>query len=251
MRSASLFLLLAGVAGAASAAGAPAADDRLEMHVTHEVTTGGMDEPSGVPVRQSTLGVRYRAENWTLQADVPWRRVAGLGEAGTPRLPGTHDTEQGLAEARVKVVVPLRQAAPDDTRLDLVLRMQTASSAAVGGVSPGNAGQSLRLAMQRALGDWNVFGHLGWRRAGTLPGTDPGRNAWHGEVGVSHPLASRIEAGVYADLRQRVGTEGALPEATLYTALNDGDRTWQAFVRRAFASSAPDVAIGLSYRTGF
>ena len=251
MRSASLFLLCAGLAGAASGAGLPGPDDRLQLQVTSEVSTGSLDEPSGIPVRQSTLSLRYRAERWTAQVELPWRHVAGLQGFAAPQAPGSRSAHQGFGQARMTLVLPLRQSAPQDTNVDLVLRVQGGSGTAVGGVDLGNAGQSMRLAARRAVGDWNLFGSMGWRRAGDLPGTDPNRSAWQGELGLSRRFGSRIEAGGFADLRSRVAGEPALPEATLYAALNDGGRRWQVFVSRAFAQPFQDVSVGLTYRASF
>jgi hypothetical protein len=251
MRSASFFLLCAGFAGAATAAGVVPRDDRFEAQVTSEVSTGGLDYPSGVAIRESTLRLRYRAEGWNAQFELPWRRVAGLADTAGPAVPGSRAADQGVGDARLKLVLPLRAAAPGVTGLDLVLRLQTGSGSAVGGVDTGSAGQSLRLALRREAGDWNVFGHLGWRRAGTLPGTDSGRRAFQGELGVYRMVTTRLEAGGYASLRQAVRGDPMLPEATLYTALNDGDQHWQAYVRRTFAPAFPDLAVGVSYRTSF
>jgi hypothetical protein len=152
---------------------------------------------------------------------------------------------------RLKVLVPLRPATAGSTGVDLVLRMRSAARTAVAGLEGGDAGQSVRLALQRAVSDWNVFGHVGWRRAGSLPGTDANRSAWHGELGVSRLLAPRLEAGALADLRQGVGRDPVLPEATLYAEFKDRESKWGVFVRRAFAPAFPDVAVGLNYRASF
>jgi hypothetical protein len=250
MRSASLFLLCAGMAGAA-AAGVPAMDDRLAVQVTSEVSTGSMDTPSGVPVRESNLSVRYRDPRWTAQVDVPWRRVAGLPEAATPAVAGSRFTDASLGETRMKLVVPLRRGGPAATGLDLVLRAQTGTRTAVGAFDTVAAGQSVRLASWRELGDWRLSGHFGWRRAGDLPGTGRGRNAWQGEVGLSRMLTPRIEAGGSAYWRQAVGGDPAYPEATLHLAMKDGDGQLQVFASRAFAPASPYVAVGLSYRATF
>ncbi|MEJ8836755.1 hypothetical protein [Ramlibacter sp. AN1133] len=250
MRGAGVFLLAAGWACAA-AAGAPAVDERLAVDVTSEVSTGGLDYPSGVPVRESMLGVRYRADGWAARLELPWRRVAGLADVATPPVPGSRAADQGVGEARLKLVVPLREAAPGAIAADLVLRLQTGSGLAVGGVDMGAAGQSMGVSLRRPAGDWNLFGYVGWRRAGTLPGTDPGRNAWQGELGAWRMVGARIEAGGYASWRQAVGGDAMLPEATLYTALAQGDHRWQAYVRRAFTPGFPDLSAGVSYRASF
>ena len=251
-RSARLFLLYAGWAGAAAAAGSlPAPGQRLDLQVTSEISTGGEAEPSGIPVRQSTLSLRYRAEGWSAQADVPWLRVAGLSERAQPPVRGSRAADEGLGNVRLKLLVPLRAASPARTGMDLVLRLQGADRALVGGVFGGDAGQSVRLALQRPIADWKLFGHVGWRRGGNLPGSDPGRAAWQGELGVSRLLAPRLEAGAVADLRQAVRGNPMLPEATLYAEFKDRDRKWGVFVTRAFAPAFPDLAVGLNYRASF
>jgi hypothetical protein len=45
MRSAGLFLLLAGLAGAAAAGGLAAAGEALDVRVTSELSTGSLAEP--------------------------------------------------------------------------------------------------------------------------------------------------------------------------------------------------------------
>jgi hypothetical protein len=250
MRSASIFLLSAGLAGAAAAA-LPAVESRLAVQVASEVSTGSMDTPSGVPVRESRLSLRYGAPGWTAQIDVPWRRVAGLPEATRPAVQGSRFADQGVGEARLKVVVPLRDAPPEGMRLDLVLRAQTGSGTAVGALDTVAPGQSVRLALRRDSGDWSLFGHVGWRRGGDLPGSGPGRNAWQGELGVSRMLTPRIEAGGSTYLRQATGGDPAYPEATLFAAMKDGERRWQVFVTRGLSSASPYLALGLGYGASF
>jgi hypothetical protein len=250
MRSASLFLLCAGMAGAA-AADVPAMDDRLAVPVTSEVSTGSMDTPAGVPVRESNLSLRYRGPQWTAQVDVPWRRVAGLPEAARPPVPGSRFSDESLGEARMKLVLPLRQGASAGTGLDLVLRAQTGTPAAVGALDAIAAGQSARLALRHGVGDWKLSGHFGWRRAGAVPGTAASRNAWQGEVGLARMVTPRLEAGGSAYWRQAVGGDPAYPEATLHLAMKDGERRWQVFATRAFAPASPYAAVGLSYRASF
>jgi hypothetical protein len=97
MRSAGLFLLSAGLAGAAAAAGLPVPADRLDLQVASEVSTGTEAEPSGIPVRQSTLSLQYRAQGWTAQADLPWRRVAGLPEMALPAATGSRGRDEAWA----------------------------------------------------------------------------------------------------------------------------------------------------------
>ncbi|HET8745164.1 MAG TPA: hypothetical protein VFM98_06150 [Ramlibacter sp.] len=251
MRSASLLLLCAGLAGAAAAAGTGPRADRVEVHVTNEVSTGSLDQPSGVPVRQAALGLRYRAEAWTVQVDLPWRQVAGLRDAAPPRRPGIRGADEGTGDARLKLLVPLRDADPGTTRVDLVLRAKSGAGHAVGGFETGGAGQSVRLELLRPAGAWKLFGDAGWRRAGNLPGRDAGRHALDGELGAARRLAAGVEVGGFLDLRQHLPGEPAVRDATLYAALDGVERRWLVHVGRSLAPTRPDTRAGLTYRASF
>jgi hypothetical protein len=251
MRSAGLFLLLAGLAGAAAAGGLAAAGEALDVRVTSELSTGSLAEPSGVPIRQTTLRLRYRGEGWTAQAELPSLRVAGLpGGITRPRL-AARSVDQGAGDARLKFAVPLRPAGPAATGLDLVLRIKSGTGHPVGGMDTGGAGQSLRLEWLRPAGPWALTGHVGWGRAGDLPGGNPGRHALHGEMGVARQLAGRVELGGFVDLRQRTRTDAMLREATLYAALDEGESRWMLHVGRSLVPSNPDAWAGVTFRRPF
>jgi len=251
MRSASLLLLCAGFAGAAAAAGLGPRDDRVEVHVSSELTTGSLDEPAGVPVRQSALSLRYRAEGWTAQVELPWRQVAGLRDGPPPRRPGSRGVDEGTGDARLKLLLPLRAAAPGTTGLDLVLRAKSGAGHAVGGLETGDAGQSVRLEAVRPAGSWKLFGDAGWRRAGNLPGPASGRHAFDGELGVARRLAAGLEVGGFLDLRQRMASATALRDATLYAALDGAERRWMLHVGRSLAPASSFAWAGLNYRASF
>jgi hypothetical protein len=245
MRKAAASILLAGVG---VVAGAQAAPEHVDMRVTEELSTGSFGDPAGLPMQETALRLRYRAERWTAQAEVPWLRV--IGAQGAPLPPGAR-TDQGPGDLRVRVAVPLRPATPASTGLDLVLRMRGGLGTPVGGVASGESGQAVHLRMQRPIGDWTAFGHVGLRRAGDLPGTDPGRHAWVGEIGASRQLTQHLEAGAFVDVRQRMDVSAALPEASLYAAIDSGDWRWDFFVSRVFNRSYEDVTAGIALRGKF
>lgn len=244
MRKAATLVLLAGLGAAVQAAPGPA----LEVRVTDALSTGSLSDPAGLPVQETAVRLRYRGPGWSAQAELPWLRVVSGPESA---LPPAARADEGAGDLRLKVAVPLRAASRAATGLDLVLRMNAGRGAEVGGVVPDEAGQSIRLVMERPLGGWTAFGHVGLQRAGTLPGAAAGRRAWVGEIGASRLLAPRIESGAFVSLRQRVAVAAALPEATLYAALEDGDWRCEAFVSRAFARDAGDLSAGIALRGRF
>jgi hypothetical protein len=243
MRNAAALVLLAGLA-----AGAQAAPEQFDMRVTEEVSTGSYAEPAGLPVQYTTLRLRYRAERWNVQAEVPW--VSVLGARNAPLAPGAR-TDEGRGDFRVRLAMPLRPAAPGATGLDLVLRVRAGQGTTVGGIAPGEPGQAIQLRMRRPIGEWTAFGHVGLRRAGDLPGSAPDRHAWVGEIGASRMLTSRIEAGATLDLRQRMPVSAALPEANLYAGVSDGDWRWDFFVGRLFNRSTTGFSTGFALRGQF
>jgi hypothetical protein len=243
MRNAATLVLLAGLAAVAQAA-----PERFDVRVTEEVNTGSYSDPTGLPVQQTTLRLRYRTERWNLQADVPWLRVLGADNA--PLAPGAR-SDQGRGDLRVRLSVPLREATPDTTGLGLVLRARAGHGATVGGIAPAESGQSMLLRLERPIGNWRAFGFVGLRRAGDLPGSDPDRRAWIGEIGASRMLTSRIEAGATLDLRARMAVSRALPEATLYAGVNDGDWRWDVFASRLFNRSYSGFSTGIALRGRF
>jgi hypothetical protein len=244
MRTAAALVLIAGVVG-----GAQAAPERgLDVRVTEERSTGSFAEPAGVPLQRTTLRLRYRSALGWAQAELPWLRVAGAGDAALP--PGLR-TDQGLGDARVKVSVPLRAAAPETTGVDLVLRAKVGRGRTVGALAPATPGQAVRLALERPMGGWTAFGHVGIRRAGDLPGSAPGRHAWEGELGASRLFTPKVEAGAFLDVRRRMPQAPSLAEASLYAAVEDGGWRWQFFLSRELGRARPDLSAGIAVRSEF
>jgi hypothetical protein len=249
MRTAATLALCAGLAGTAGAQALH--EQRVDVRVTTDVSTGGFDEPAGTPIRQTSVHLRYRAAAWTAQAELPWLRVAGSREDAAAVVSGARAADQGMGDLRLNVSVPLRPASAQAPGLDLVLRVKSGHGHAVGGLDTGGPGGSVRLELLQPAGAWNVFGHAGWSRAGDLPGTQAGRQAWTGELGASRLLAPKLEAGAFVSLRQGTAMVAPLREATLYAALNHGDRRWLLHVSRSLAPDSASVAAGLTFRTSF
>jgi len=244
VRKRAILVLLASLGAAAQAA----PDSAVDLRVLEDLSTGSFAEPAGVPVQQTTLRVRYRSERWQAQAEVPWLRVVGAGQAA---LAPAARPDQGRGDLRVKLTAPLRPASRESTGVDLVLRVNAGRGAAVAGTAPAEAGQALRLALERPLGAWTAFGHVGFKRAGDLPGGSSGRHAIDGEIGAYRMIAPQLEAGAFVDLRQRTRFAAALPEASLYAALQGRDWQWRLFLSRQFGRERSDVAAGFALRGEF
>jgi hypothetical protein len=244
MYRAAALVLIAGCAGGALAAPDPAFDVR----VTEERSTGSFDEPAGVPMERTTVRLRYRTQLGSAQAELPWLRVAGAGEAALP--PGLR-TDQGVGDARVKFSLPLRAATRESTGVDLVLRAKVGRGRTVGALAPAAPGQAIRLALERPMDGWTAFGHVGMRRAGDLPGFAPGRHAWVGQVGASRLFTAKLEAGAALDVRGRMPQAPALAEASVYAAVSEGDWRWQVFLAREVGRRRADVAAGIALRGEF
>lgn len=244
MYRAAALVLLAGLAGAVQAA----PDRGLDVRVTEERSTGSFAEPAGVPMQRTTVRLRYRSPLASAQAELPWLRVAGAGDAALP--PGLR-TDQGLGDARLKVSVPLRAASRETTGVDLVLRAKVGRGRTVGALAPAAPGQAIRVAMERPMDGWTAFGHVGLRRAGDLPGFARGRHAWEGELGASRLFTPKLEAGALLDVRRRMQDAPARAEASVYAAVDEGDWRWQVFLAREVGRRRADLSAGIALRGEF
>lgn len=251
--AAALLLLLAGLAPVAHALadGAPdaaAAAPVLPGLSGDEAGSGSLADLFGLPLQIAGLRLGFVADAASARADLAGPRAAAPRAASL--LPGLAPG-QGRGALRLKVALPLHAGWAKATGLDLVPRGRAGTAPTLAGAGTSAFGHGLRLELQRPLAGWNAFGHLGWRRSGELPGTSAGRAALAGEVGASRLITPRLEAGALLDLRPRMPTANALPQASLYGALQDGDRRWEFFVGRSFDRPGGDIAAGVVLRTGF
>ncbi|QJW85588.1 hypothetical protein HK414_26880 [Ramlibacter terrae] len=129
--------------------------------------------------------------------------------------------------------------------------MKTRTGNAARGLGSGGVDYAVQLEALRPVAGWNVFGHVGWRFTGDVPGATPYRNPFYAEVGASRKLAPAVEAGWFVDWRDSIGRPGPQRDATAYAAYTDGAWRYQLYVSKGFSRAAADIALGLGVRRRF
>lgn len=176
--------------------------------------------------------------------------VAGAVQDPAPATRVDVQVARGAADTRVRLGVPLREAGPGRTGVDLVFKLKAGRQAMLPGASTG-PDQAIQLELQRPFAGWTGFGHAGWRSGPAPDPFSPRRERWYGEIGASRALARGFELGAQIDVRQSLAGAKPLREATAYAAFGAGPWRWELSLTRGFATTVPDTAIELSLRARF
>lgn len=218
----------------------------LDLQIASEWSQGQYGDTHVTRIQQSSLSTRYRGERWQADIEVPWLRVK------SPVNPSEGSTQSGLGDVWLKLrweMLPLRHQAPG---LDLVLKHKTSTGDIRRGMGTGGRDWALQLDGSMLLGQgYMLFGHLGHRRTGDVPGYKPYRNPWYAELGVQGQAASHIDVGSYYTTRQAIGLLGPVKELTAYCSWHDASTRMQAYATRGMATASPDWAAGLIARQRF
>ncbi|HEY8359420.1 MAG TPA: hypothetical protein VIL30_18375 [Ramlibacter sp.] len=248
-------LLLAVCAIGATGAGAQEASRQghFDVSLSHEFSSGRYGEPSSTRIQQTTLGLRYRTPTWFAELELPWIQVRDEAGAALPGVAGSSAAaaEQGLGDAWLKAGIELREADAQTTGLDLVAKVKTRTGNAARGLGSGGIDYAVQLEALRPIAGFNVFGHLGWRHTGDVPGARPYRDPFYAEVGASRKLSPAVEAGFFVDWRDSVGRLGPQRDATVYAAYGTGPWRYQVYVSKGFSRASADAALGLGVRRRF
>ena len=120
------------VAGGASAQ--LAQGNVFALRVANEVSSSSFDDPSGLGVRPATLWAGSRGEGLAAQAEAPRPRVADARPGLLYSGPEVSGTGQGIDDLRLKVSMPLGQAAETAPRVDLVLGLKSGARPSLAGL---------------------------------------------------------------------------------------------------------------------
>lgn len=227
------------------------ATDHVDVQIASEWSQGQYGDTHVTRTQQTTLTTRYRGDRWQVDVDMPWLRVKSPADPAL--LPGSaSSTQSGLGDVWLKLsweMVPLAHHAPG---LDLVLKHKTSTGETQRGLGTGGRDWALQLDGSLLLGQgYMLFGHLGHRRTGDVPGYKPYRNPRYGELGIQGQAASHVDVGSYYTTRQAIGMLGPVKELTAYCSWHDASTRMQAYATRGMATASPDWAAGLIARQRF
>lgn len=229
---------------------------QTDVVLTVEHSRGRYGEPTTTRITSVPLTLRHRQGRWTGEVEVPWQRIS----SSTPLLPGVGGVEgaasgsgpvEGLGDIWLKLGFEWLPFTADSTGVDLMLKVKTRTGAYERGLGSGGTDVALQFDLNRRVGPFSLFGHLGWRRTGDVPGARPYRDPLYGGLGAALMLPARCEAGLFHDLRQAIGPLGRLSETTAYGACRFGDRRVQLHATRGQGGASADLALGLSVRQRF
>lgn len=234
---------------------------QIDLQLSVEQSIGRYREASATRIRTTVLTGRYRRGPWLAELQWPWVRVnstdtGGLPDTaavahGSPAPSASRSEAHGPGDALLKLGVSLREMDVARTGLDLVLKLKARNGSHDDGLGTGGRDVALQLEATRPVGHATVFGHLGHRRTGDVPGARPYRNPWYGELGAAWPTDAGGEVGAFIDVREPLGRLGSLGEATAYSAWRDGPRRLQLHLSRGLRPASADWAAGLSLRWRF
>lgn len=250
-----LGMVMAGLTGHAIAQNLPGAADRgpLDLVLSHEQSRGLYGERTATRIRQTALTLRYRGQGWSAEVQLPWLEIDSAGsQGGLPdgAQPG-RASERGLGDIWLKAGLGLRDADAAGPGIDLVAKLKTRSGDAARGLGSGGTDLAWQIEALQPVGLATLFGHVGWRHTGDVPGYRPYRNPWYGQLGLLHAPSPALELGAYAEAREPIGRLGALGEATVYAAWRQDRQRWQAYVTRGWRDASADWALGLSWRVRY
>ncbi len=218
----------------------PIPPGRLDLQITVELSQGHYGEAALTQTRQTSLSARYRKGPWTAQLQVPWVATRTSDERAG-----------GLGDVWVIVSWEARELTRGQTGVDLTLKLKAPTGDVNRGLGSGGTDVAVQLEGTHLLGPVLVFGHLGHRQTGDVPGFAPYLNPWYGELGAQMNVGDACTLGVYQDSRTPVGRRGSLSEFTAFGAWRKGAQRWQLYLTRGFQPASPQWAAGLSLRSRF
>lgn len=240
--------------GAAQALTEQGATDHLDLQIASEWSQGRYGDTTATRIQQTSLTTRYRAERWQVDVDTPWLRVSNpvdptVAPSGTA---SATSTQSGLGDIWLKLSWEMQPLSHQSPGLDLVLKHKTNTGDVNRGLGTGGRDWALQAngSMLIAQG-YMLFGHVGHRRTGDVPGYKPYGNPWYGELGVQGKAAAHTHLGTYYSTRQAIGPLGPVKELTAYCSWGDGSTRMQAYATRGMAAASPDWAAGLIARQRF
>lgn len=253
-----VLLVAASAPAVGQADGPPAGGTRLDAVLSHETSRGAYGEPgTRTRIHQTTLTLRLRGRlhgrDASLEVQLPHLRVASRGAAaGLPdALQRGGSQTSGLGDVWWVGRWALRPADAPGPGLDLAVKFKTATGAVARGLGSGGRDLALQLEWLQPAWGGQLFGHLGKRHTGDLPGFRPYRNPWYGQLGWQTSPWPKVDLGAQWDAREPIGRLGPLLETTVYGALRQGDERWMLSLTRGWRDASPDLAMGLAWRHRF
>jgi len=243
------------ICSAQTLADEPTADRHLDVQLALESSRGSYGEPTVTRIQNFSLTTRYRMAGWTWAMEVPWLRIqSATPDASLPDTTGAAatNTVSGLGDIWLKLSHELRPLSADAPGLDVTLKLKTASGDAQRGLGSGGTDLALQLEGTALIAPRTLmFGHIGHRRTGDVPGQKPYRNPWYADAGGQTRLGSAHELGAYFSTRQPIGRLGTLREWTLYGGWRDPSHKVQLYLTHGLTPTSPDWAFGLITRQRF
>ncbi|MFO1325822.1 MAG: hypothetical protein U1F56_00570 [Rubrivivax sp.] len=233
------------------AVAAPAAHAGLDLQLAEEHSRGTYGEAAPTRIVSRTAMLRWRGELWMAQLELPWLEVRNdSGDAALPERSGRGGStvEHGWGDAWLRLGATLVEAAAGRPGVDLVARFKAANGSAARGLGSGARDWALQVEVMQRFGGVTVFGELGRRRTGDLPGARPLHDPWFAELGASLQPLPGLDIGLYHDARERIGRLGPLHETTAYAAWRGGDHRVQLHATRGWTLASADHALGLTWR---
>ncbi len=238
-------LCLAGAASAEIATDLPPPDN-IDLQVGHETSLGRYGEATSTRIRQTTLSARYRTGDWVLGMDAPWLQTHDPApDAPRPR-------SEGIGDIVLKLTRTLLDLDTTTPGLDLAMKVKTRTGSEERGLGTGATDISMQMEGTQLLSRTVLlFGHIGKRNTGNLPGRKPFKDPWYAEVGLQAQWANQMEAGAYRTVRGRIGSLGPLREWTIFAGTRVDAMKYQIYLAHGTSSASADWAAGMIGRYRF
>ena len=200
---------------------------------------------------------RYDFDRWKLKLTIPYLRVTGEGDVipgigKTNRGQRGRTTESGIGDTVASATYGALYDRQSQLGLDLTAKLKLPTGDEQRGLGTGSFDQTLQGELFKTIDRLTVFGALGYTRFGDSDVVDL-KNAWHYEVGASHPISATDSVGGTLYGRQRV-VEGGSPQRELMAFWNRRvakAHRLQAYFLLGLADGSPDVGIGASAMFSF
>ncbi|TDP88121.1 hypothetical protein EV672_101265 [Aquabacterium commune] len=239
------WLCLAGLASAEVVPDLPPPDN-IDLQLAFENATGRYGEAKSSGIRQTTLSTRYRKGNWLLGLDAPWLQIQD-------RAPDAdHPRAEGVGDVVLRLTRTLRDLDTRGPGIDITTKVKTRTGNAGLGLGSGATDVSLQIDGTQLLSRSTLlFGHIGKRETGDLPGRKPFKDPWYAEAGFQTRWANQHDAGVYHSVRGRIGALGPLREWTAFAGTRVDAMRFQVYLSHGVSRASADWAAGMIGRYRF
>jgi hypothetical protein len=227
-------------------------------------SSGNYGTTTDTEITSIPISAAYDTGPWTLKLTVPYVRitgasdvVVGLGRARRGRAPATATTSvvrttSGLGDVVAAATYNFYNNSAAQMGADVTGKVKFGTADKDKGLGTGENDYVLLLDVYKKIGQWTVFGGVGYTDLGSSPDI-PLRDVFNASAGTTFKINDMSNAGMAYDYRQRSSATGFAQSELTAFYIRKFDKAWkgQAYLLKGFSDGSPDWGGGVSVGYAF